>query len=385
MQNFEFATAGRIVFGSGAARQVGSLASEFGGRALVVSGRSSERVAPLISTLGGSSIQTVSFSIDGEPTIDVVRRGTELAARERCDFIIGIGGGSALDAGKAIAALMTNPGDSLDYLEVIGKGKKLGNPSLPYIAIPTTAGTGSEVTRNAVLGSPEHHVKVSLRGSSMLPRLAIVDPDLTLSVSPAVTASTGMDALTQLIEPFVSKRANPLTDGICREGMRRAARSLLRVYQHGDDPDAREDMSVASLFGGLALANAALGAVHGFAGPFGGMFHAPHGAICARLLPPVMSCNVRLLKARDPQGEVFHRYAEIARILTGDRNAKADDGVTWVEELCKSLKIPGLASYGLVPDSFPRLIEKTMKASSTKGNPVLLANDDMKDILTQAL
>jgi len=385
MHSFEFISAGRIVFGAGAVSQVGSWAKEFGGRALVVRGRSDQRAAPLLAALADHSIQTVQFIVDREPTIDLVRRGTELAAREGCDFIIGFGGGSALDAGKAIAALAANPGDPLDYLEVIGKGQKLANPSLPCIAIPTTAGTGTEVTKNAVLASPEHHVKVSLRSPSMLPRLAVVDPELTLSVPPAVTASTGMDALTQLIEPFVSKRANPLTDAICREGLKRAARSLRQAYLHGDDRDAREGMSAASLFGGLALANAALGVVHGFAGPFGGMFHAPHGAICARLLPLVMACNVRVLREREPQSEALQRYDEIAQILTASRDAKAEDGVNWVEDLCAALDIPGLGGYGLTPEGFPLLIEKTMKASSTKGNPTLLTSDDMQAILTQAL
>jgi alcohol dehydrogenase class IV len=385
MYNFEFISAGRIVFGAGAVSQVGLWAAEFGGRALVVRGRSDQRAAPLLASLADHSIQTVQFIVDREPTIGLVRQGTQLAAREGCDFIIGFGGGSALDAGKAIAALAANPGDPLDYLEVIGKGEKLSNPSLPCIAVPTTAGTGTEVTKNAVLASLEHHVKVSLRSPSMLPRLAVVDPDLTLSVPPAITASTGMDALTQLIEPFVSKRANPLTDAICREGLKRAARSLRQAYLHGDDKDARRDMSTASLFGGLALANAALGAVHGFAGPFGGMFQAPHGAICARLLPLVMDCNVRILRESDPQSEALQRYEEIAQILTADRGAKAEDGVSWVEDLCAALNIPGLAGYGLAPKGFPFLIEKTMKASSTKGNPVLLAPEVMQTILTQAL
>jgi alcohol dehydrogenase class IV len=298
---------------------------------------------------------------------------------------VGFGGGSALDAAKAIAALLANGGDPLDYLEVIGRGKPLTQPSLPCIAIPTTAGTGAEVTRNAVLASVEHRVKVSLRSPHMLPRLALVDPELTYDLPPAVTASTGLDALTQLVEPFVSQRANPLTDALCREGMRRAARSLRRAYERGDDAAAREDMALASLFGGLALANAALGVVHGFAGPIGGMFPAPHGAVCARLLPYVMDANLRALRERSPTHEALNRYEEIAHILTGSAHATAADGVRWVQETGSALDIPPLAAYGMAADDVPVLVEKAAAASSTKGNPISLTPDEMREILARAL
>ena len=276
---FEFATATRVIFGAGVLREVGPLGSEMGHRALVVMGRSVERAAPLLDVLTAEGMGLVTFSVVGEPTTEVAREGTEQARQAACDLVIGFGGGSALDTGKAIAALLTNGGDPLDYLEVIGKGRPLTQPCAPYIAIPTTAGTGAEVTRNAVLLSPEHRVKVSLRSPLMLPRLALVDPELTVSLPPETTATTGLDAMTQVMEPFVSNKANPLTDALCREGMRCAARSLRRAYEHGDDPVARADMALVSLFGGLALANAKLGAVHGFAGPLGGMFPGPHGAI----------------------------------------------------------------------------------------------------------
>jgi len=315
----------------------------------------------------------------------VARLGTQRARESDCDLVIGFGGGSVLDGGKAIAALLTNGGDPLDYLEVIGRGQPLSQPSAPYIAIPTTAGTGAEVTRNAVLASPEHQVKVSLRSPLMLPRLALVDPELTHSLPPEVTASTGLDALTQVMEPYVSNRANPLTDALCREGMRRAARSLHRAYEQSDDAAAREDMALTSLFGGLALANAKLGAVHGFAGPIGGMFPAPHGAVCARLLPHVMAVNVRALQERSPGSEALRRYDEIARILTGNEEATADDGVAWVQELCQALQVPSLASYGMTPADLTVVIEKASVASSMQGNPIQLTPDEMREILTQAL
>jgi alcohol dehydrogenase class IV len=289
---FEFATATRIIFGAGTLREIGPLSKTLGSRALVVTGRNTKRAAPLQSLLREQGVDSILFSVDGEPEIETVVAGTTFAKRERCDFVISFGGGSALDAGKAIAAMLTNPGELLDYLEIIGQGKSLTQPASPFVAIPTTAGTGAEVTRNSVLSSPQHRIKVSLRSPLMLPKVAIVDPELTYDLPPEITASTGLDALTQLIEPYVCVRANPMTDALCVEGIRRVARSLRQAWANGHDAKVREDMSVASLFGGLALANAGLGAVHGFAAPIGGMFAAPHGAVCAALLPHVMKSNM---------------------------------------------------------------------------------------------
>jgi alcohol dehydrogenase class IV len=387
---FEFATATRIMFGSGTLCQVGSMAAEMGSRALVVTGRIAARAAPLLNALAEAEITVVTYSVVGEPTVGVARLGTQQAREADCDLVIGFGGGSALDTGKAIAALLTNAGDPLDYLEIIGAGQPFTQPPMPYIAIPTTAGTGAEVTRNAVLLSPEHRVKVSLRSPLMLPRLAVVDPELTHTLPPAITASTGLDALAQVIEPYVSNRANPLTDALCREGMGRAARSLRRAYEHAhsqrdDGAAAREDMALVSLFGGLALANARLGAVHGFAGPMGGMFSAPHGAICGRLLPAVTAVNVRALQERLPNSEALHRYDEVARILTGDSSATADGGVKWVQELCDALQVPSLSDMGVTPDQFSALVEKARVSSSMQGNPIRLSSDEMHEILTRAL
>jgi alcohol dehydrogenase class IV len=384
-KRFEFATATRIIFGAGTLREVGPLAAEMGNQALVVTGRTIERATPLLDLLAAQGIEPITFSVASEPTTEMARLGTQRARESECDLVIGFGGGSVLDSGKAIAALLTNGGAPLDYLEVIGRGQPLSQPSAPYIAIPTTAGTGAEVTRNAVLASPEHQVKVSLRSPLMLPRLALVDPELTHSLPPEVTASTGLDALTQVMEPYVSNRANPLTDALCREGMHRAARSLHRAYEQGDDAAAREDMALTSLFGGLALANAKLGAVHGFAGPIGGMFPAPHGAVCARLLPHVMAVNVLALQERSPGSEALWRYDEIARILTENDKATAADGVAWVQELCQALQVPSLASYGVTPADLTVVIEKASAASSMQGNPIQLTPDEMREILTQAL
>lgn len=383
MYSFEFATAGRILFGAGRLNELGRLIEGNRKRLLLVCGHSSDaipRLRAILSSLDGSLSE---FRVHGEPTIGVVRAGVQ-AARD-CDVVIGLGGGSVLDTGKAIAALATNPGEITDYLEVVGQGQPLVNAPLPYIAIPTTAGTGSEVTRNAVIEATEQNVKVSLRSPLVLPRLALIDPELTYNLPPAITAATGLDALTQCIEPFVSIKANPMTHAICREGIHHAARSLRRAYQNGSDPEARQGMSLAALCGGLALANSGLGAVHGFAGPLGGMLHAPHGAICARLLPLVMEANFKALETRQPSHPALQRYAEISRLLTGEDSATTQDGIEWTRQVVRDLNIPPLSQYGLRAEQIPEAVEKTLQASSFKGNPIPLTETELAEILEKAL
>jgi alcohol dehydrogenase class IV len=381
---FEFATSNRIIFGPGTVHQIGEVAAG-GTRALVVHGRDAQRAAPVLTALSKAKMPTLTFAVPHEPTTDLVLEGVTQAREAGCDLVIGIGGGSVIDAGKAIAALLTNGGAPLDYLEVIGRGQPLTKRSAPYIAIPTTAGTGTEVTANAVLASPEHQVKVSLRGPLILPHIAIVDPELTHSVPPEITAGTGLDAFTQVLEPYVTPLSNPITDTFCREGLWRASESLLRAFEDGNDAAAREDMALVSLLGGLALANAKLGAVHGFAGVLGGMYDAPHGALCGRLLPYVMGANVAALAARAPENPALARYDEIAAILTGDFDTGASDGVDWVADLCERLGIPGLAAYGVTQDHFPEIIGKTQRSSSMKGNPIRLTDTELVAILEQAL
>lgn len=369
--NFEFATAGKIIFGNGTLVQAAPAAAVFGRRVLVITGRNPDRAAPLLDSLKKEGMACETFAVSGEPTVEMVRQASALSA----DVVIGFGGGSVIDLAKAAAALMTNPGDPLDYLEVIGKGQPLTERPAPCIAIPTTAGTGAEVTKNSVLASPEHNVKVSMRHPLMIPDLAIIDPECTLSMPPAVTASTGLDALTQLLEAFISKKANPLTDGFCREGLPRAVRSLRRVFENGADLAAREEMAAASLFGGLALANAGLGAVHGFAGPIGGMFNAPHGMVCAALLPHAMKANLSAM-------EDLSRLEEFARMTGG---ATAEEGIDWLVSLCRDLQVPPLAALGITEADFPEIIEKSKNASSMKGNPVVLSDKELAQILRAAL
>lgn len=381
---FEFKTASRIIFGQGTVREVAPIASEMGSCALLVTGKSVERAAPLLESLDKTGIGTFSFSVSGEPTTKLTFEGVQLARQNACDVVIGMGGGSVIDTAKAIAALLTNSGDIMDYLEVIGLGKPLPHASAPCVAIPTTAGTGAEVTSNSVLASPEHRVKVSLRSPYMLPDLAVVDPELTYSMPPSITASTGLDALTQVLESFVSVKSTPPTDALCRDGLKRATRSLRRAFEDGRDTAAREDMSVVSLFGGLALANSKLGAVHGFAGPIGGMFPVPHGVICARLLPFVMEANVRALARRSSQ-QLLLRYDEAAQILTGKSNARAEDGIVWIHDLCDRLDALGLSNFGITENHFPALVAGSKKASSMKGNPVQLTDEELTQILEKAI
>jgi len=408
---FEFATATRIIFGRETIREVGPLSAEMGSSAFVVTGSSTKRAGPLVEQLDNYKIKHVMFNVTGEPTTTIVKEAIEQARLAKPDLVIGIGGGSVLDTGKVVAALLTNTGKLEEYLEIVGEGKPIKKSPLPHIAIPTTAGTGAEVTRNAVLGVPEQKVKVSIRSPLMLPRVAVVDPELTYSMPPALTASTGLDALTQLIEAYVSNKANPLTDGVCREGIKRAGRSLRKAYEACPERSrrdsgnprvflsktragAREDMALASLFSGLALANAGLGAVHGFAGPLGGMsilrstakdeISAPHGVICARFLPYVMQANVQTLKTRQADSPYLIRYDEVAQLLTGKAKAQASDGVVWIQELCETLKVPSLTKFGLKEQDFPEVVAKAKKSSSMKGNPIQLTDNELMEILKRA-
>lgn len=380
----DLATASRIVFGAGTLTQAGRLAAELGARALVVTGGDASRAAGLLDRLREAGVESVTVRVSGEPDVEMVGAAVDLARREACDLVIAIGGGSVIDAGKAIAALLTNGGAPLDYLEGIGAGAAIRVPSAPFMAIPTTAGTGAEVTKNAVLSSPAHRAKASLRSPLMLPRIALVDPELTHSMPPAVTASTGLDAFTQLLEPFVSVKAQPLTDGFCREGLSRAARSLRRAWRDGDDTEAREDMALASLLGGLALANAGLGAVHGFAAPLGGRFPAPHGAVCARLLPIVAEANIQALRQRAPASPALARYAEAARIVTGNAAAALEEGTEWIRSLCCELDIPALSAWGVTEADFPAIIAGARRAGSMKGNPIELTDEELTEILRRA-
>ena len=383
--NFEFNTPARIIFGSGNLKQAAPLAAQMGNRAMLITGTRAKSAEALIEYLKNHGVQTICFKVSQEPTTDMAVSCADLARKKKCNMVIGFGGGSVIDTGKVIAALLTNKGDLSDYLEVIGKGRQIEHMPAPYIAIPTTAGTGAEVTKNAVLQSLEHKIKVSMRSPMMLPDLAIIDPELTYTMPAKITAATGLDALTQLMEAYVSVKSTPITDAFASEGLKRASCSLWLAYEVANDKEARENMCLASLLGGLALANGGLGAVHGIAAPLGGMFKIPHGIACARLLPYVMEANVNTLKRLLPESQALARYNEIAQILTGKTKARAHEGIAWIKNLCATLNIPPLSEFGLKKENFSVLAERAQKASSMKGNPISLTNAELTDILEKSI
>lgn len=448
--SFEIRAPTRILFGRGVFSQAPACAAPFGRRALVVTGLSALRDGPrspsgadsagssggradhgssapvtesqqrprespaarapdrgdtseslfatLASALEKAGLSVVHLIVRHEPTVETVDEGTRRALAAGCDLVIGLGGGSVLDAAKAVSGLMTNGGSALDYLEVVGRGRVLESPAAPFIAIPTTSGTGSEATKNAVLTEPRSRVKASLRSPHLLPVTAIVDPDLTLSLPSHLTASTGLDALTQLVEAYITPRANPFTDMIALEGIERSARALLTAVNRGTDLEAREDLALASLFGGIALANAGLGAVHGIAASLGGRFSVPHGVACAVMLPHVMRTNVEALRRDAPAGPALRRIERIGEILArayplsdgsidADRGEEesADVAVRLLRDLVGRCRIGGLAGHGVTASDLPGLAEAALRASSMKGNPVPLSHGEIVQTLERAL
>ena len=384
---FEFATAGRIVAGAGRAAELPGVLAGLGSRVLVCTGANPARHASLLAGLG---LPAAVFPVAGEPTVELARAGVAAAREHGADVIVAIGGGSVIDLGKAVAMLLANGGDPLDYLEVVGSGQKITRPAAPCVAVPTTAGTGAEVTANAVLAVPGHRLKASLRSPLMIPRVALVDPELTVSCPPPVTAASGLDALTQCLEPFVSVRATPLTDGLAREGLRRAATGLRAAHADGGDLAARTDMAMCALLGGMALANAKLGAVHGLAGVVGGTADVPHGMACAALLAPVIEANVRTLRTAAPGSAALNRraldrYAEAAQLLTRKPGASIEDGLTWIGQTLTLLGVPGLAAFGLGPGQAGDIAAKAAGSSSMQGNPVPLSRGQLETVFLEAL
>jgi alcohol dehydrogenase class IV len=386
---FELCSVGRIVFGRGQLSRLGELAAPLGRTALVVANGSAELHQRVTELLARAGLRAVIVRQHGEPTVDDVDRALNTARQEGCDFVLGVGGGSAIDLAKAVAGLLTNGGSALDYLEVVGSGKKITRPAAPWIAVPCTAGTGAEATKNAVIGYPPGQFKASLRSEHLLARIALIDPELGVSVLPEITARCGMDALCQLIEAYTSKGAHPMTDALALEGLGRAARSLRRACTNGADVDAREDMALAALLSGIALANAGLGAVHGLAAPLGARCPVPHGAACAALLPHVMAANVAALRVADATHPVLARYATVGRTLTAqsdlDAHAAVDAGIAWARDIARDLHIPPLRHFGLTPTDIPTLVTLAQKASSMRFNPVVLPGETLHAVLGQAL
>jgi alcohol dehydrogenase class IV len=382
---FDIATVADIRFGAGRVGEVPSALAGLGvHHALVVTGATTSRADHMRAAMAEAGITSEVLPVPAEPTIELVRAAVATATAGGHDGVLGYGGGSALDVAKAVAGLAASGTDPLEHLEVIGSGRPLARPGLPCVAVPTTAGTGSEVTRNAVLSGDG--MKASLRSPYLLPRVALVDPELLIGLPRPAIASSGMDALSQLIEPFLSARANPVTDALARDGMRRSARSLRRAWQEEmNDPRVREDLAMASLFGGLCLANSGLGAVHGIAAAAGARLGAPHGAVCAAVLAATVDVNLRALRARAAEHPALPRMAELAALLTGSPDARPADAIGWLNELTAALAIPGLAQYGLDDGTSAELVSAAQRASSMRANPIELTDAEISEIIARSL
>lgn len=389
----EFTIPGRIVSGAGSSDRLGEIAAGFGGKAFLCCGSralsSDGTLDRLIDGLSASGVQPTIHHFSGEPDIDLVDRATDHARSAGCDLVVGAGGGSVLDAAKAVAGLLGNGGRVRQYMELVGDGETLSRPSAPMIALPTTAGTGSEVTLNSVLVCREQKIKASMRSVHLLPRAVLLDPDLTIGLPPFLTACTGLDALTQLLESCTSKRATRLTTSMALEGIEMVGRYLLRAMENGGDLEAREGMAQAALLSGITLAHAGLGAAHGIAGPLGGRIKAPHGAVCARLLPPTLEANLRALQDRDPTNPALERLALACSRLVGAKPDECSQMVAaaadWVRSICQQMGIPGLGSYGLQDEDLIPLSAAAHRASSMKSNPVTLTESELIGIIRSAM
>ena len=378
---FQFMTSSRIIFGEGALINSLSSLNQFGYSVLLVTGKDGTRAEPVVSYLKQQGMRYQQVAIHGEPLIAMVEEMAAMGRKFRPDMVLAIGGGSVLDAGKALAALIPNQGSVYDYVEVVGRNVPLQAKPLPYIAVPTTAGTGSEVSKNAVLRSAQENVKVSLRCPEMLPDLSIIDPTLTYGMDPVMSGYCGMDAFTHLMEAYVCGDPNPLTDMVCEEGLRRLAGAIIAACED-DDPRARSDMSFAALLGGMASANAKLGAAHGLASSLGGRLDAPHGLITAQLAPYVMQENI--LAAREAgRADVLNRYRQLACILTGRMNAEISDGIQWTKRTLKRLNLPRVSEYGLCDMMFEEVAEDALLSNAIKGNPLPLNKERLLSILNQ--
>ncbi len=372
MQAFGFRTAGEIRFGRGRARAALDDIAAMGRRVLLVTGASPGRSDWMAQGLTRAGCDVARFSVAGEPDLPLIEAGLDAVRAAPPDVVVGLGGGAVIDAAKALAALIPSPRPVMDHLEVVGRAMPLEVAPLPFVAIPTTAGTGAEVTKNAVIGVPEARRKVSLRDDRMLADLAIVDPSLTDGTPRAVTLASGLDAVTQVIEPYLSAKANPLTDALCRAAIGPGLSALARLMED-DDAQARDTMAWVSLSGGLALANAGLGAVHGLAGPIGGVCGAPHGAVCGALLTHVLRAN-----GARATGEMSTRLSEVGAWIDAALGGRELDA--W----SRAQGLPGLGAMGLTGADRSGVIEAASNSSSMRGNPVTLDPDALAEVLRAA-
>ncbi len=394
--SFEFCTSSKIIFGRGKSNLLPELIRPLGSRIMIITGSSPQRHSVLIEKIKAAGIYVSLATVSGEPEVEKITEITSLILRQNCKAVLALGGGSVLDAGKAAAILANNPGDIMEYLEVVGEGKALPCASLPFIAVPTTAGTGSEVTRNSVITVPSHRVKVSLRSPEMLPKIALIDPELLRECPLTVRVNCSFDALCHLMEAMISRKATPFTDMICSYGLQQIRRETLQTYWN--DPQIEEPrcaMAFASLLGGMALANGGLGAVHGFAGVIGGMFGAPHGAVCAALLAPVLKTNMAVARqieeGNSSEGDLLlaekmlKQIEKMTDFFTAGQCREPEKLITELERLTRENHVPRLSDMGIKESDLPIIIKKSSQSSSMKGNPFSLSEERLSYILHKAL
>ncbi|MGR3497267.1 MAG: iron-containing alcohol dehydrogenase [Limimaricola soesokkakensis] len=379
MNGFEILTAGRVVYGRGRAEAAGAAVRAWGARVILLRGShpAADRLAAELRA-EGATVEEIRQK--GEPLIDDLDAAVARGRALRAEAVVALGGGSVIDMGKAVAALIPAARTAMSYLEVVGEGRALDAAPLPFVALPTTAGTGAEVTKNAVIGVPSHGRKVSLRADRMLADLAIIDPSLTDNTPRSVTLASGLDAVTQVIEPYLSCRATPFTDALCRDAIPRGLAALTRLMQ-AEDEGARDDLALTSLFGGLALANAGLGAVHGFAGVLGGQTGSPHGALCGRLLPGVLRANVH---AVEKQGGEITRHREVAGWIAAALGVTTDP-LDALEARITEWGLPRLSEMGVAAGEIPQLAKASRDSSSMRGNPVDLSQEALETVLRESL
>lgn len=377
---FMIQTPTQILFGRGMKDRAADAIAAFGPRGVLVHGANPARADWLAQDLRAKDCTVATLPCTEEPTQPILEAALVTARAFAPDWVVALGGGAVIDMGKALAALIPSPTPLMDHLEVVGRGLPLTAAPLPFIALPTTAGTGAEVTKNAVIGLPDHRRKVSLRDDRMLARLAIVDPSLTDHCPWKVTFASGLDAVVQVIEPYLSTRANDFSDAIAHPAIVRGLTALQRLSQ-AEESTARDELAWVSLCGGLALANAGLGAVHGLAGPIGGMCPAPHGAVCAVLLGPALEMNRR---RADQNAQATHRLGQVCTIIAQALGGSAETAPQTVATWVSRAGLEGLTAQGLALADHANVAEAALLASSIKSNPVPLTKSDLMWILSQA-
>jgi alcohol dehydrogenase class IV len=394
IMQFSLARLPRIEFGSGRFNQLVPAAAAFGKSVLLVTGAKSFSKSPrwdgLLAELSEKGMQYRHVTIPGEPSPELIDDIVKQMDGYAIDVVIAIGGGSALDAGKAIAGLLKVNRSVMDYLEGVGPELAYAGPAIPFIAVPTTAGTGSEATKNAVLSRQGlDGFKKSFRDEQLVAELAIVDPDLLSSCPQPVIAANGMDALTQLIESYVSLKANPFNDTLGEAGLRAARDGLIKLYtSKGQDEQARENMAFASLVSGINLAQTGLGSVHGLASPLGAFYPIPHGVVCGTLVATATRINIKAMQQREPQNIALQRYTKVASLLMQRHYASQDEALSDLVGLLESwtdtLEIPRLSSHGVTEEGIGHVVNNS-RGSSMKTNPIVLTDDEIAQIVIERL